>query len=184
MDWNFLREAVQTVGSVSALILGIVTGAYQVARSRREHRHARTELRFWRNTLGLDGEDPDDGRLVARLWVGSRRFYLVHAWLYVGNYGTEGRHYSQQDPAWLEAGQSLEITQSFRMLVHSAESGYENFEGKVMPRADAGDVRVTFECGEGDKHSAKLNRTDKRALRQLLEEIDAAGKSRKQLKNS
>src|SRR5713226_8920129 len=124
MDLNLLRELVQTVGAIVALLVGAITGSIEIARFRRERRHAKAELRYWRDDEGIDG------RIVARLWVGPRRFYLVHAWIFVGDYGTDGRPGGESTPQWLEAGQSLEIARPLSRLLFDADSAYEHFSGK------------------------------------------------------
>ena len=96
------------------------------------------------------------------------RFYLEHAWIYVGDYGTDGRSNGNTEPAWLEAGQSLGLTRSYAVLRADAESAYQEFSGIEIPIKHEDRVYVSFDCGEGDRHRANLPRRDRAVLKRML----------------
>lgn len=166
MDLSGAGELLQTIGAVAGLLAAGTTTWFTIARYRRETTHATVTFRYFSDRVADEGSDVD-GTLRARLSVHARRFYLEHAWIYVGDSGAEARRENNQ-PKWLEAGESLEITSRLVDVLSFANSVQEHYTGKAMPESDEDKLSVSFDCGEGEHHRARLPRADRAAVRATL----------------
>jgi hypothetical protein len=170
---DLLKWAVAIVGA-----FGTGVGAtLAVLRFLAEQKHVSVRLR------ASYQDDPDGGpyaNMDAALFNQGRRVHVERIFARVGGFGTST---SNDEPTWVETGQSLRRSYSLDRLLYEADQAYAHWEnGTKLPREEIENVAVEFEDGEGHTHIARPDRNSRRRLKAWAERIrrveaDQAGKA-------
>lgn len=151
MDWDSVRELVQTVGAVFAIAGGIIL----ILRFRAELHVVHAELHFSEYAVARGLNEPPYGELEATISNGGRDLQVVKGFLFVAGAGHQLGE-PKDFPRWMKRGEHYQLKVPFESVARESFLVADHFDGRVITDADLMQCLVVFSCGERHEHTARL----------------------------
>lgn len=159
---DLIRETIQTVGALAAIVLLIV-------RLPAELHLVRVRCSFHQNMKLRGDEDlSPDATFSASIHNLGREMELASVVTGIGEYG----EWDQGLPKVLKRGQHHRNTRDVAKFEDQALEISNAFDVSPMKDEDIYKLNAIFTCGEGCRHEAKLDRAGRKAVKAYIDEFE------------